>query len=105
MRKPKITFVLARTVSQRASLQHALREGTTDETKCGRWIGEWSRAYQAKPIEEVLCHRCAVSLKLRRQTRTEPGAVVFLDQRRARLPRGVEGIPIRNGRKKVAAAQ
>jgi len=48
-------YVIARNKSGRPTLQHRLLDGTASITSCGRVMELWSRAYQLKPIPEVLC--------------------------------------------------
>jgi hypothetical protein len=54
-------FTIGRGTTGRPNVMHALAPGTTDHTLCGRWL-EGSRAYMNKPIQEVLCYRCAAKL-------------------------------------------
>lgn len=59
-------YIIARTASKRPSLQHRLVLGDdTDKhvTACGIDVSMWSRAYQNKPIPQVLCIRCRKSDK------------------------------------------
>lgn len=49
-------YVVARNASGRPTLQHLLLPGT-NATACGWSVLEWSRAYQAKPIEAILCRQ------------------------------------------------
>lgn len=52
-------YVLARNGSGRPTLQHEVARNTTFRfTKCGIDITHWSLAWQSKPIEPLLCHRC-----------------------------------------------
>lgn len=56
-----MTYVIARTASKRPTLQHKLASDSVwpDSTECGLDITKWSRAYQAEPITEILCRKCA----------------------------------------------
>lgn len=49
------TYVIARNAWDRPTLQHRLVKGSSDYTGCGLIITTWSRAYQTKPIDAVLC--------------------------------------------------
>ncbi len=57
------TYVIARTGRGRPTLQHRLQdtEGHVHLTACGVEVDDWSRAYQASPIPQVLCIRCRKS--------------------------------------------
>lgn len=55
-------FILARTAHGRPSLQHVLVEDFSDETRCGLDVSQWSRAYQATAIKEILCKKCGKSV-------------------------------------------
>jgi hypothetical protein len=52
-------YVIARNNSGRPTLQHRLVDGTSGFTLCGLEMYNWSRGFQKKPIEQVLCKRCA----------------------------------------------
>ena len=56
-------YIIARTASKRPSLQHrlVLGEDGAHITSCGLDVSMWSRAYQNKPIPQVLCVRCRKS--------------------------------------------
>ena len=56
-------YVIARTGRGRPTLQHRLveNEDGTNITACGMQVDLWSRAYQNKPIPQVLCIRCRKS--------------------------------------------
>lgn len=65
-------YVIARTRSNRPSLQHALSTGPNTlnvkaeyMTACGIYMYGWSRAYQNKVIPEIFCYRCAKKLEKR----------------------------------------
>ncbi|AUX83144.1 hypothetical protein SEA_PHRIENDS_57 [Microbacterium phage Phriends] len=55
------TYILARTGKGRPTLQHALADDGL-HTVCGLSVVFWSRAYQSKPITEIICRRCAKRL-------------------------------------------
>lgn len=57
MAKKTIVYVVARNGSDRPTLQHKLVDGTATRTLCGRDISSWSRAYQASPIDVILCRQ------------------------------------------------
>jgi hypothetical protein len=53
----KGVYVIARNASGRPTLQHKLVDGQASMTCCGTDTSEWSRAFQSKRIEEILCRR------------------------------------------------
>lgn len=52
-------YVIARNSSGRPTLQHLLIDGQGSVTACGCDTSAWSRAYQPKAIEAILCRRSA----------------------------------------------
>ncbi|WIC89616.1 hypothetical protein SEA_GARDENB_58 [Microbacterium phage GardenB] len=55
------TYILARTGRGRPTLQHALADDGVHSV-CGLDVSLWSRAYQSKPIREIVCRKCAKRL-------------------------------------------
>lgn len=55
------TYILARTGRGRPTLQHCLADDGF-HTVCGLDVSFWSRAYQSKPIPEIVCRKCAKRL-------------------------------------------
>lgn len=51
-------FILARTAKGRPTLMHQLEEDFGDVTSCGLDVTQWSRAYKAYPIKEILRKKC-----------------------------------------------
>jgi hypothetical protein len=57
-RKSGVLYVIARNEHGRPTLQHKLSPGTSSLLSCSTQdISQWSRAYQAEPIPEVLCRK------------------------------------------------
>jgi hypothetical protein len=54
-------YVLARTGKGRPTLQHCLADDGMHSV-CGLDVTAWSRAYQDKPIREIMCRKCAKKL-------------------------------------------
>lgn len=53
-------YVIARGAAGRPTCQHRLVDGTSTRIRCSKIkIGLWSRSYQDKPIESVLCRKSA----------------------------------------------
>jgi predicted ABC-class ATPase len=65
-------FIIGRGIRGQATLMHALTEGTTDHTLCGRQVNGWSRAYMKKAIKEILCMSCDRKLKVGKVIAMEP---------------------------------
>lgn len=61
-RRESTQFILARTSKGRPTLMHALGEHYGDKTVCGLEVTNWSRAYKAEPIKEILCVKCGKSV-------------------------------------------
>lgn len=57
-----MTYVIARTGRGRPTLQHRLIVDS-DQTACGLDVTQWSRAYSAYPIAQVLCKKCERSVR------------------------------------------
>lgn len=51
-------YVIARSASGRATLQHRLLDRQTRFTRCGVDTQPWSRAFQQDPLGPLLCLRC-----------------------------------------------
>lgn len=52
-------YVIARTASGRASLQHRLSDGSASRTLCGLVMDGWTRWYGNFRIDPVFCRTCA----------------------------------------------
>ncbi|QDH47811.1 hypothetical protein SEA_SHEE_58 [Microbacterium phage Shee] len=55
------TYIIARTGKGRPTLQHALADDG-QRTVCGLDVSYWSRAYQSRPITEIVCRKCTKRL-------------------------------------------
>lgn len=54
-------YVIARARHGRVTVQHIVNPRDPEYSACGRFTGEWSRAYQREPIKEILCKQCRPS--------------------------------------------
>ena len=61
-----IVYVIARSASGRATLQHELEHGSAEETICGRSMTGWSRHFSDTRIDVVFRLACGRSPRSRR---------------------------------------